>query len=164
MNASSKTIAPQPSVVAQIMQLPDLPIEEIKALWLRLFGSEATTYNRQFLERRIAYKLQEVECRKTNAALLDRNKRRIKALVDTGQLKKRDRDVRPVSGTVLTREYQGKVHYVRVTQDSQYEFEGRLYQSLSMIAHEITGTRWSGPLFFGLKAPGKSKKKQGGRQ
>lgn len=48
----------------------------------------------------------------------------------------------------------------------QYEFEGRRYPSLSMIAREITGTRWSGPLFFGVKAPAKAKnpKKQGGRR
>ncbi len=39
-----------------------------------------------------------------------------------------------------------------VAQDGQYEFEGRRYPSLSMIAREITGTRWSGPLFFGVKA------------
>jgi hypothetical protein len=60
---------------------------------------------------------------------------------------------------VLTREYHGSLHRVIVTQDDQYEFQGRLYPSLSVIAREITGTRWSGPLFFGLKAPSVSKTK-----
>jgi len=46
---------------------------------------------------------------------------------------------------------------VVATADGQYDFEGRSYPSLSMIAREITGTRWSGPLFFGLKAPAKQK-------
>ena len=52
-----------------------------------------------------------------------------------------------------------------VTHDGQYDFQGRMYPSLSMIAREITGTRWSGPLFFGLKAPATTKKtaKKGAR-
>ena len=46
-----------PSVAAQIVRLPELPIAEIKALWKRLYEREAPTHNRKFLERRIAYKL-----------------------------------------------------------------------------------------------------------
>jgi hypothetical protein len=61
---------------------------------------------------------------------------------------------------VLTREYRGIEHHVAVTQDGQYEYQGRRYPSLSMIAREITGTRWSGPLFFGLKASAKPKVKK----
>jgi hypothetical protein len=68
---------------------------------------------------------------------------------------------------VLTRECRGVEHHVAVAQDGQYEYQGRRYPSLSMIAREITGTRWSGPLFFGLKGAAKSKTKhkktQGGR-
>lgn len=165
MKASTVPPTP-PSVAARIAGLPDLSIEEMRALWRELFGSENPTPNRQFMERRIAYKLQEIEFRKVDPNLLDRNKRRIKALVETGKARKLDRDIRLVPGTVLTREYQGIEHRVTVAQDGQYEFEGRRYPSLSMIAREITGTRWSGPLFFGVKAPAKAKhpKKQGGRR
>ncbi|OYV93277.1 MAG: hypothetical protein B7Z60_09245, partial [Ferrovum sp. 37-45-19] len=76
------------------------------------------------------------------------------------------RDHRPVAGTVLTREYKGVSHRVVVTPDGQYNFQGCMYPSLSMIAREITGTRWSGPLFFGLKPPARSKatSKKGGRR
>lgn len=155
-----------PSVVARIAGLPDLSIEEMRVLWRELFGIDNPTPNRQFMERRIAYKLQEIEFRKVDPSLLERNKRRIKALVETGKARKLDRDIRLMPGTVLTREYQGIEHRVTVAQDGQYEFEGRRYPSLSMIAREITGTRWSGPLFFGVKAPAKAKnpKKQGGRR
>jgi len=165
MKASTVPPTP-PSVVAQIAGLPDLSMDEIKALWRRLFDSDNPTPNRQFMERRIAYKLQEIEFRKVDPNLLDRNKRRIKALMETGKARKLDRDIRLMPGTVLTREYQGVEHRVAVAQDGQYEFEGRRYPSLSMIAREITGTRWSGPLFFGVKAPAKQKnsKKQGGRR
>ena len=165
MKASTVPPTP-PSVVARIAGLPDISIEEMRALWRELFGNDNPTPNRQFMERRIAYKLQEIEFRKVDPNLLDRNKRRIKALMETGKARKLDRDIRLVPGTVLTREYQGVEHRVTVAQDGQYEFEGRRYPSLSMIAREITGTRWSGPLFFGVKAPAKQKnpKKQGGRR
>lgn len=157
MNPSTSKFITPPSVTSQIAGLPELPMPEIKALWQRLFGDNTPTHNRQFLERRIAYRLQEVEFRKVDANLLARNKKRIAVLVDTGKVKKRDRDYRPAAGTLLTREYQGVQHRVIATQDGQYEYQGRMFPSLSMIAREITGTRWSGPLFFGLKAPAISK-------
>ena len=162
---ASKFTAP-PSVASQIARLPDLAMPDIKALWQKLFGDDTPTHNRQFLERRIAYRLQEVEFRKVDSNLLERNKRRIASLVETGKVKKRDRDYRPAAGTALTREYQGVEHRVIVTQDGQYDFQGRIYPSLSMIAREITGTRWSGPLFFGLKAPAapKAAAKKGARR
>ncbi|MGB7934178.1 MAG: DUF2924 domain-containing protein, partial [Gammaproteobacteria bacterium] len=114
---------------------------------------------------RIAYKLQENAFRTVDPELLERNARRIQALVETGQSPKRDRELRLLPGTVLTREYRGVEHHVAVTQGGQYAYQGRPYPSLSMIAREITGTRWSGPLFFGLKAAGKPKAKNlGGRR
>lgn len=165
MSISTRTFTTPPSVASQIARLPDLPMQEIKALWHRVCGGDTPTHNRQFLERRIAYRLQEIEFRKVDPNLLERNKRHIASLIKTGSVKKRDRDYRPAAGTVLTREYHGVLHQVIVTQDDQYEYQSRLYPSLSVIAREITGTRWSGPLFFGLKAPATPKKtsKKGAR-
>lgn len=166
MSTPTRIPATPPSIVSQIARLPDVPMADIQALWQKLFGADTPNHNRQFLERRIAYRLQEVEFRKVNASLLDRNKRRIASLLETGKIKKRDRDYRPTAGTALTREYQGVAYHVVATSDGQYEFEGRMYPSLSMIAREITGTRWSGPLFFGIKATAKPKAsvKKGGRR
>jgi len=64
-------------------EIPELPRPEIKSLWKRLFHGDTPTHNRQFLERRIAYKLQEIEFRKVDPNLLDRNKRRIESLIET---------------------------------------------------------------------------------
>jgi hypothetical protein len=154
-----------PSVVAQIAHLPHLDMPGIRALWQQLFGADAPSHNRQFLERRLACRLQENAFHTVAPELLERNRRRLDALVETGKNQRRDRDSRPVAGTVLTREYQGVAYRVIATSDGQYDFQGRLYPSLSMIAREITGTRWSGPLFFGLKAPAKtSAKKKGARR
>lgn len=157
---SDKTYPPlPPSVAARIASLPTLPIDDLKRLWKQLFHKEAPTYVRTFLERRLAYKLQEIEFRKVDRALLERNQRRIQALLRSDQPQKRDRDYSLVEGTVLTREYHGREYQVLVTIDGQFAFEGRRYPSLSKIAREITGTRWSGPVFFGLKAPGKPKQR-----
>lgn len=54
------------------------------------------------------------------------------------------------TGARLIREWQGQTHVVNVL-DAGYDYQGRIYRSLSAIAREITGTAWSGPLFFGLK-------------
>ena len=164
MNPHTQPHATPPAVVSQIMGLPDLSMPELKALWKQLFQSDTPTHNRQFLERRIAYRLQEIEYRKVNPQLLDRNRRRIQALMETGKNRVRDRDLNLMPGTVLTREFKDRVYRVVVTADGTYEFEGRAYRSLSMIAREITGTRWSGPLFFGVKESSRKATTKGGRK
>ena len=164
MNPHTQSHATPATVVSQITGLPDLPMPELKALWKKLFQSDAPTHNRQFLERRIAYRLQEIEYRKVNPQLLDRNRRRIQALMETGKNRVRDRDLNLMPGTVLTREFKDRVYRVVVAADGTYEFEGRAYRSLSMIAREITGTRWSGPLFFGVKDSSKKTASKGGRK
>ena len=58
---------------------------------------------------------------------------------------------RPIAGTRLIREWQGEEHVVTVTSDG-FEWQGRPYKSLSAIARAITGTRWNGWVFFGLKS------------
>jgi len=60
-------------------------------------------------------------------------------------------DRKPVAGTRLLREFQGVEHIVTVTVEG-YEYRGRPYKSLSAIARAITGTRWNGWVFFGLKS------------
>jgi hypothetical protein len=59
-------------------------------------------------------------------------------------------DMMPITGTRLLREWQGVEHVVTVTSDG-FEWKGRPYKSLSAIARAITGTRWNGWVFFGLK-------------
>ncbi|MFZ8977248.1 MAG: DUF2924 domain-containing protein [Pseudohongiellaceae bacterium] len=75
-------------------------------------------------------------------SILDRLSRRNKRHLDIGV------------GTRLVREWHGKNHIVEVEIEG-FRHQGRQYASLSEIAREITGTRWSGPRFFGLKSPPK---------
>lgn len=153
MNQKATQFVTPPSIVTQITQLPSLDMQEIRVLWKRLFGGNTPTHNRAFLERRIAYQLQLIEFRKVDRNLLESNQRRIETLVRNGKLNQRSQDYRPPAGTVLTRLYQEVEHCVVVEANGQYAYQGRRYGSLSMIAREITGSRWSGPLFFGLKHP-----------
>jgi hypothetical protein len=156
---------PSPSVVAQVTQLPGMSMDEIKSLWRQLYRKDPPTHIRSFLEKRLAYRLQEVEFRRTHQNLADKNDRRIQAIVNTGKKPLRDRYPQPIPGTVLSRLYQEQEYRVTVTHDGQFDFEGRTYKSLSVIAREITGTRWSGPLFFGLRKMNyEKKKKRGGKK
>ncbi|MFN3606155.1 MAG: DUF2924 domain-containing protein, partial [Cypionkella sp.] len=72
--------------------------------------------------------------------------------LDGGSITKRRMrvDQKPIIGTRLVREWQGTAQIVTVTKDG-FEWQGRPYQSLSAIARAITGTRWNGWVFFGLK-------------
>ena len=151
MKPSKPPATPPRTAVAQVHELPSLPFPEIKALWRKLFNGETPTHNRQFLERQLAYKLQEVEFRKVDPGLLERNNKKIASLIATGKLRKRDRDFHPTPCTKFTREYHGKFHEVIAMADGQYNYNGQPYRSLSMIARLITSSRWSGPVFFGLK-------------
>ena len=57
----------------------------------------------------------------------------------------------PAAGTRLVRSWQGKAHVVTIMDDQRVHWNGRDWNSLSEVARAITGTRWSGPAFFGLK-------------
>ena len=124
---------------------------DLKAQWRELFGREPPPYNRRYLESRLAYRIQEL----AYGGLKPETLRRLERLgeqVDGGKdaTRRRRSDKQPMAGTRLVREYQGVEHAVTVT-DTGYEWQGRPYRSLSAIARAITGTRWNGPLFFGLR-------------
>nr|SPS05575.1 conserved protein of unknown function [Candidatus Nitrotoga fabula] len=145
MNPNHAQFVTPPSVVAQITQLPGLNMQEIKALWKRLFGGDTPNHNRPFLERRITYQLQLIGFRKVDRNLLENNQRRIEALIRNSRLNQRNQDHPLPVATILTRVYQEMEHSVVVELDRQFAYQGRRYGSLSMITREITVTRWSGP-------------------
>jgi len=151
MTQQSPPAAPPASMAARIAHLADWSWPDIKKEWQRLFGGEPSISNRRFVEKRIAYRWQEIEFAKTDRGLLERNSRRIDELVATGTLRRQKTGSTPIAGTELIRVYAGVEHRVRVLPDDEFEYAGKRYPSLSMIAREITGTRWSGPAFFGLR-------------
>lgn len=145
------------TVMAQVAALPQQDTDSLKKLWRDLFGSPPPPYNKAFLVKRLGYRLQELafgglsEATEERLAALARDP----AQADPARMKRKPCS-RPVSGTRLIREWQGVEHQVTVLDDG-FEYQGRRYKSLSVIARTITGTRWSGPVFFGLKKPGGDK-------
>ena len=137
------------SILAQLGNLKTMPVADLKQKWRDLFDREPPAYNRRFLEHRLAYRIQEL----TYGGLKPETVERLEAMAKglEGRLSKRGRiENRPIAGTRLLREWRGIEHTVTV-RDSDFEYQGRPYQSLSAIARVITGTRWNGLVFFGLK-------------
>jgi Protein of unknown function (DUF2924) len=126
-------------------------LEHIKYLYRpALFWAEHCEI-KPFLVKRLAYRLQELAYGGLSARaeaklkeLIEEEDRRIK-----GKLLVRKSD-RPIVGTRLIRQWQGVEHTATVVADG-YEYQGRPYKSVSAVARAITGTRWSGPLFWGLR-------------
>jgi len=153
----------QLGIVARVAALPDTPFADLKKLWAKLFEIPMPTHNRSYIERRIAYRIQELDLTqpKTQLQLLISNQRRIDTLLEQtkpAQKAGRGELVRLVPGTVLTREFMGETHRVVAIQGGQFEYGGKPYNSLTAIANEISGTRWSGPAFFGLRNAQKNSK------
>lgn len=139
-------------ILARIAALKSTSTKDLKQQWRELFDAEPPPFNRNFLEARLAYRIQELAYGGLKRETV-RRLERMGADLDGGDKKKRsvraDRD-RPIAGTRLIREWQGVEHVVTVTANG-FEWQGRPYKSLSAIARAITGTRWNGWVFFGIK-------------
>ena len=124
---------------------------DLKQQWRELFDNESPPFNRRYLESRLAYRIQEL----AYGGLKPETVKRLEALSEQldGDDHKKSRihaDLKPIVGTRLIREWQGVEYLVTVTVDG-FDWQGRPYKSLSAIARTITGTRWNGWIFFGLK-------------
>jgi hypothetical protein len=135
----------------QIAQLPQLSKEQLGELWQKLYRKPAPVgIRREILIPFLAYRIQEIAYGglKPPARLeLRRIARTLKRNPTSNELLIRPR-IKP--GTRLLRQWRNQTHEVFVT-SSGYEHGGVSYPSLSQIARKITGTRWSGPAFFGLR-------------
>ncbi|PAP95436.1 DUF2924 domain-containing protein [Mesorhizobium wenxiniae] len=139
------------AVIGRLAAIKAMDIVALKGMWRDLFAAEPPPYNRKFLESRLAYRVQEL----AYGGLKPETLKRLAALAEDLEPRSGGRgtrsDNRPIAGTRLMREWQGVEHCVTVLADS-YEYDGRPYKSLSAIARAITGTRWNGLVFFGLKS------------
>lgn len=121
---------------------------ELRARWRDVYRSVAPDIGPDLLRRGIAYRLQE----RRQGSLASSTRRDIERLIKRlskgqGELATDASSLK--TGTRLVRSWHDKMHTVLVLDDG-YEFDGRRYQSLTQIAHDITGAHWSGPRFFGL--------------
>ncbi len=138
----------------EIVALSALSVKHLKDRWRSLYGTEPPPrISRELLTRALAYRLQE-----RTLGGLKPSTRRLLERIGEGPSASRLVDVashrKAAPGTVLTRKWQGTSHRVTVLDDGVI-YRGQRYQSLSEVACVITGTRWSGPLFFGLRGRAK---------
>lgn len=139
---SPATAIGAPSVADELVTLPSLSIDEVRARFRRLYRRAAPeAFSRDLIARLVAHRLQEVRLGKLDPEL----SRQLGRLCH-GKLARR----RIKTGSVLVREYDGIAHEVVITPGG-FLWKGETHPSLSLIAKRITGTNWNGPRFFGLR-------------
>jgi hypothetical protein len=137
----------------EIARLRGLDVGELRARWHTVFRRRAPTHlPRHMLFRILAYRLQadrlgelDADCRRLLDRIGSASSEAITKLV--ADLNRPRTELRP--GTLLTREWDGQLQRIMVLADG-FSWNGKTYRSLSKVAFAMTGTRWSGPRFFGL--------------
>ncbi len=161
-------MATETSVIRQIHRLREMTVGELRVEWMKFYGEPTRSRNRDYLCRRLAWRVQELAHGGLNRAA----KAKIDELAPESLSRARtphngnpaapvgDHDQRlhrvhrdprlPSPGTVIVRQYKG--HELRLSVlDEGYELDGTHYGSLSEAARAATGSRWNGPLFWGLR-------------
>jgi hypothetical protein len=168
-------------VLMEIEKLRRAPLPALRAKHREVFQEETRCRHREHLFRRIAWRLQAL----AEGDLTERARQRAQQIARDADLRliappdfftvsgisikttpgARDRnpDRRlPLPGTILSREWKGRTILVEVLPNG-FRYEGHLYTSLSAIAVAVTGTRWNGLAFFGLRGKTESKRKEAHR-
>ena len=143
-------MTPDPQVEAEVARIGLMNIAQLRALWHTTFkGSPPKAFGPDLLRRALAQKIQE----RAYGGLDTKTARLLNQLI-AQSAKNNGKIVLPrrmKTGAVIVREWKGNRHSVTVS-DGGFIFDGQNYESLSEIARLITGTRWNGPRFFGLRA------------
>jgi hypothetical protein len=145
----SNTNGKQETLISEIGNAAAADLESLRTEWRLRWGEPPRYRSRDLLMRAFLYKLQS----EASGDLPAQAQRR---LADLGRRFMADRSFVPpaanklLPGSSLIREWQGKRHEVAVV-DGGFVYQSETFRSLSSVAHRITGTKWNGPVFFGLK-------------
>jgi Protein of unknown function (DUF2924) len=142
------------TVQSAIDRLADLPLDELKARFRQLKGVPLPKFMRRgLMTQAVAHAIREAAFGGLDRETQRRLDQLVRQIVPAGE-KPPPAVVRRIkAGTRLLREWQGRVHEVMVAREG-FVWQGATYRSLSQIARHITGTRWNGWVFFGLKKTG----------
>jgi hypothetical protein len=146
----SRTIQGATACREALARLPELDLGELRQRWRALYKADASPHlSRELLLRAVAYRMQEIALGGLRPERQRQLRQFAQQLKESGEGRIRPRpELKP--GTRLVREWRGRTYDVLVLDDS-FVWQGMTYRSLSALARKITGTAWSGPLFFGLK-------------
>jgi len=159
-----------------VAALGRMTVGQLREKYLELFGEPTRSGNRDFLFKRLAWRVQSL----AEGTLSERARRRAEELARDADLRTTlprppkqpsdgaktvtapapgatAHDRLPIAGTVLTRKYRGRQVEAKVLPNG-FEYEGQVYRSLSAVAKAVTGSHWNGHLFFGLTAGSRSAK------
>ncbi len=143
---AQRTVGAAP-IEAEVDQIRSLGVDALRTRWRMLFGAVLPKgLSKDIIGRMIAYRIQEEAF-----GGLDRETVKLLDRLAHGE-KPNELNRRLKTGTVLVREYNGERHTVTVVPEG-FLWRDTTYSSLSIIAQAITGTKWNGPRFFGLRVP-----------
>jgi len=149
------------TMIERINSLRAMTVGQLREKYRDVFGEETKSGNRDWLWRRIAWRIQELEY----GGLSGRARNRAAELANEADIRQRvpkdafsghpdEARKKAVSpGTVLTRKYKGRMYSVRALENG-FEYDGRIFRSLSAVARDITGSHWNGNLFFKISGNG----------
>ena len=126
----------------QLARLATLSSAELKIEWQRLVGDPLPRISPSLMRLALAWELQA----RAGGGLSRTTRHRLAQLAGA-----RTRSQSTAPGMRLVREWQGKAHVVTIDEDRTIHWDGGCWNSLSEVTRAITGTRWSGPAFFGLR-------------
>lgn len=156
---SGRADAKHKSVLRQIDELNRMSAKDLRKRWCDLFGTDPGRFGRNYLIRRLAYRIQELvygglsrEARQTLAEIADNANGRAHKVTGKRQAK----NLKP--GTRLLRDWRGQ-RYEVIVQEGGFLYEGKKYRSLSGVARAITGSQISGNRFFGLTTTPRNERK-----
>ncbi len=164
--------------IEKVQRLEQMTVGELRQVFIEVFGEESGSYNKHYLRKRIAWRLQELD----EGGLTERARKRAEELAKNAEVRTRPpkyadknkassgenvvvdfprsnklMDIAP--GTTLRREYKNQLIVV-TAMESGFLYNGQVYRSLSAIAKEVTGSMWNGRLFFGLTKHSRDKNDQ----
>ena len=154
--ARRRRLSSKTSIEEEIAQLRDLDLKELRVRWQNVFGKPAPEHlTRYLLFRIMAYRLQADRLGDLDAETLKvlnqaAGQKGPASAVSKNLARLDQRRLAPPPGTVLVREWDRKSHRVMVMPNG-YAWNGKSFASLSQVAFAITGTKWNGPRFFGLR-------------
>ena len=135
------------SIIRQVIELETKSPAEIRAIYNNLFQDRClSNAKKEYLRPKRAYRLQELAL----GGLDKQTKSKLESIAKNGAVITKTKHSDLLAGTKICREYNGVDHQVEVTKDG-FEYSGQKWNSLSAIATKITGTKWNGPRFFGLR-------------
>ena len=138
------------SVIKQVMALESMKTSELESIWGKFFDHKPEIASRQHMMAKLAYRIQELAYGSLDSETEGKIKAFARKIQHPLDRKGKAKKFSPKIGTKITKNYHGKLHEVLVVKDG-FAYNDEIFKSLSAIANKITGTKWNGLKFFGVK-------------